>query len=310
MSQWPNFFVAGAPRCGTSTLHAWLSRMPGVFMSRIKEPNFFSGSVIGDGHPMVKPIRDEREYLRLFAGAGDAKVVGEATPFYLEDPAAPARISEKCPDAKVLVSLRDPVERLYSHYLMMRNNLTDMGSFEQEVERGLRLQDQPDLAVLHPEISLYSRQIERFQNQFGHRGFKVIILEEWSRNAPRMLESLAWFLGLPSALAGPPTAVQRRYSEVRAPVVRRLFGNRYLSRVTEALIPYGLRKYIRRTMLVRESLKPAMDPKIRAFLVDYYRDDVHRTQRLLGRPLPWPNFRDRVEPVTVGFPERVSRSYG
>jgi len=52
----------------------------------------------------------------------------------------------------------------------------------------------------------------------------VIILEEWSRNAARTLESLAWFLGLPSALSGPPMPAQRRYSEVRAPLVRHLFG--------------------------------------------------------------------------------------
>jgi len=310
MSNWPNFFVAGGPRCGTSTLHAWLSHMPGVFMSRIKEPNYFSGSVIGDRHPMVKPIRDEREYLRLFAGAGDAKVVGEATPFYLEDPAAPERIKQKSPDAKVLASLRDPVERLYSHYLMMRNNVSGMGSFREEIERGLRLQHKPDLAVLHPAIGLYSRQIERYQHAFGHRGFKVIILEEWSRNAPQTLNSLAWFLGLPPALDGPPTPVQRRYSEVRAPLVRRLFGNRRISRATEALIPFRLRKYIRGAMLVREAPKPMMDSESRDFLVDYYRDDVQRTQKLLGRPLPWPNFRTRAESRPVGFPAPAGTSYG
>src|SRR5262245_21444242 len=120
--QWPNFFIAGAPRCGTSSLHAYLQAIPGIFMSRIKEPNYFSRAVIGEQAPMVKPIRDERQYLRLFDGAGGAQVIGEATPFYLEDPAAPALISQAVPHAKVIVSLRDPVERLYSHYLMMRNN--------------------------------------------------------------------------------------------------------------------------------------------------------------------------------------------
>ncbi len=310
MSQWPNFFVAGAPRCGTSSLHAWLSHMPGVYMSRIKEPNFFSRSVIGDGHPMVKPIRRERDYLRLFSAAGDAKIVGEATPFYLEDPEAPARIRRKSPEAKVLVSLRDPVERLYSHYLMMRNNLSDMGSFREEIERGMRLQDQPDLAVLHLEIGMYSRQIERYQREFGHRGFKVIVLEEWLLDVPRMLERLAWFLGLTPALSGPPTPAQRRYSEVRAPVVRFLFGTRLLSRATEVLIPLRLRRYIRKTMLVREAPKPPMDAKTREFLTDYYRDDVEKTQRLLGRPLPWPNFRAQADSLRVGFPALPSRSYG
>ena len=51
------------------------------------------------------------------------QAIGEATPFYLQDPEAPARIKKRSPDARVLVSLRDPVERLHSHYLMMRNNL-------------------------------------------------------------------------------------------------------------------------------------------------------------------------------------------
>lgn len=120
MTQWPNFFVAGAPRCGTSTLHAWLPTLPGVFMARIKEPNHFSRRVIGDEFPMVKLIRRDRDYLRLFE------------------------------DARVLVTLRDPVGRLFSHYLMMRNNLPGMGSFMHEIERGLSLQGIRNVAYLDP----------------------------------------------------------------------------------------------------------------------------------------------------------------
>ncbi len=297
MSQWPNFFVAGAPRCGTSSLHAWLSSMPGVFMCRIKEPNFFSRSVIGDGHPMVAPIRDESDYLRLFAGAGNAQVIGEATPFYLGDPEAPARIRRKSPEARVLASVRDPVERLYSHYLMMRNNLTGMHGFMEEIVRGLALRGDRNLAVLDPTIGLYSRQIERYRREFGEERFRVIVLEEWSRDVPRTLQALGAFLGLNPVPTGTPTPAQRRYGEARGPVVRFLFGNRKLSRATEAVIPFRLRKYIRNAMLVKAVPKPPMDPRAREFLVNYYADDVARTERLLGRSLPWPNF--RVKPQAM-----------
>ena len=290
MSQWPNFFVAGAPRCGTSSLHAWLPSVPGVFMARIKEPNFFSRSVIGDRHPMVKPIWDEGDYLRLFSGAGDARIVGEATPFYLQDPEAPAQIRSRSPDAKVLVSLRDPVERLYSHYLMMRNNLPVMGTFMQEIERGLALQGERNIAILDPATGLYSRQIERYRQVFGAERFKAIILEEWSRNVPRTIRSISEFLELGPVVVGAPELPQRRYSEARGPVVRFLFGNRKISRATEALIPFRLRKYIRNTVMLKHPPKPSMDPQARRFLVSYYRDDVQRTQRVLGRSLPWPNF--------------------
>lgn len=292
MARWPNFFVAGAPRCGTSTLHSWLPAIPGVFMARIKEPNYFSRSVIGDGHPMVKPIRDRRAYLQLFTGAGSARAIGEATPFYLQDPEAPSRIRRRSPEAKALVSLRDPVERLYSHYLMMRNNLPTMGSFMQEIERGLELGGNRDLAFLDLATGLYSRQIARFRREFGRSNFRVIVLEEWSRDPAGTLREVSEFLGLAPFKGEEPGPAQRRFAEARGPFVRFLFGNRKLSRASEALLPYGFRKYVRNALLVREVARPEMDPGARRFLTDYYRDDVARTEWLLGRRLPWRNFHD------------------
>jgi hypothetical protein len=269
-------------------------------MSRIKEPNYFSRSLIGRRHPMVQPIRSDHEYLRLFRAANGAKIVGEATPFYLQDPEAAAQIHSKSPDARVLVSLRDPVERLYSHYLMMQNNLPSMNSFMEEIERGLEMGGARNVAYLDPRTGLYSQQLERYRREFGHRAFKVIILEEWTRNTPRALRSISDFLGLGPVLSAMPAPRQRRYAEARGPMVRFLFGNRRLSRAAEALIPYGLRKYVRKAVLVKETPKPPMDPRAREFLINYYRDDVARTERILGRLLPWPNFQMGEESRRVG----------
>lgn len=269
-----------------------MQQLPGVFMARIKEPNYFSRSVIGDRHPMVKPIRDERRYLELFEAAGDARVVGEATPFYLEDPLAPGLIARAIPGAKVVVSLRDPVERLYSHYLMMKNNLPSMGSFRDEIRRGLAQEGDPNAAILKPSTGLYSRQVERFRRQFGDAGFRVLVLEEWHRNIPLVIGQLLEFLGLDrDCETGPaPGPPQRRYGEARGPVVRFLFGNRSISRAAEALVPYRLRKLVRNAILVKRTPKPPMDPAAREFLVAYYADDVGRLARALGRAPPWSNF--------------------
>ena len=293
MPRWPNLFIAGAPRCGTSSLHSYLQGMPGIFMSRIKEPNYFSRTVIGDRHPMVKPIRNRERYLRLFDDAGDAKIIGEATPFYLEDPDAPGLIHDAVPEAKFIISLRDPVERLYSHFLMMRNNRPAMGTFMQKIQRGLAHQGDLDMAVLAPTTGLYSRQVARYLRVFGEESVYVLVLEEWARDVPRALAHILKFLGIDhdcGEFSDPP---QRRYAEARGPVVRFLFGNRAISRATEAMIPYRLRKLVRNAFLVKRAAKPKMDDEDRRFLVQYYREDVRRLELLLGRRLPWRNFRSR-----------------
>jgi hypothetical protein len=290
MPTWPNLFIAGAPRCGTSSLHAYLQAVPGIYMSRIKEPNFFSRAVIGDDHPMVRPVRDEQAYLMLFEAAGDAKIRGEASPNYLEDPEAPVLIERTAPGARVIASLRDPVERLHSHYLMMRNN-RPMGSFAEEIRRGLQLQNKRNLGVLAPETGLYAAHVERYRAVFGQR-FKVLIFEEWMANVPETMRDVLEFLGVEHDVGAFRESPQRQYAEARGPLVRYLFGNRAISRAAETLVPYRLRKLVRNAFLVKPAAKPQIDRESREFLVQYYRDDVRRLESLLGRRLPWRNFGD------------------
>ncbi len=288
MSNWPNLFIAGAPRSGTSSLDAYFQAIPGIFMSRIKEPNFFSRTVIADDHPMVSPIRDERQYLDLFATAGDAKYRGEASPNYLEDPEAPALIERLAPGSRVIASLRDPVERLFSQYLMTRN-VRPMDSFDAEVERGLSPGNDRSHSVMALETGRYSDHVERYRAVFGHR-FKVLIFEEWTADVPGTMQELLKFLGIEHDVSGFSEPPQRQHAEVRGPLARFLFGNLAIARAAEALIPYRLRKSIRNTLLVKPADKPEINPVTRDRLVRYYRDDVRRLEAMLGRELPWPNF--------------------
>jgi len=289
MHRWPNFFIAGAPKAGTSSLCAYLQAVPGIYMSKIKEPNYFSRVIVPDAHP-VRPVRDEREYLQLFAEAGDARIVGEASPTYLADPEAPRLIRNAVPHAKVLVSLRDPVERAYSHYLMMLNNGTARGTFLDEIKRGLALGGNRSLALLRADVGLYSAQVERFRSGFQDSQFKILVFEEFSVDVAGSLQQVLEFLGVepPSnALAGP---TYREYSVVRGPLVRYLFGNRTIARASELLISPSMRKAIRDRFLVKKAAKPPMPQDAREFLVQYYADDVQSLARLLGRNLPWRNF--------------------
>jgi hypothetical protein len=297
-SPWPNFFIVGAPKAGTSSLHAYLNDMPGVFMSRIKEPNYFSRVVVPLDHP-VRPIRDTDAYLQLFAGSEGHALVGEASPTYLADPEAPRLIREVSPESRILISLRDPVERAYSHYLMMRNNGFTERSFVDEIARGFELRDRLNIALLRPDVGLYRDQVARYFDTFGTAKVMVVIFEEFMADPAQALRSILAFAGIGHDIGNFRPRAYRQYAEVRGKFVRRLFGNRTIARLSESLVPSGARKWVRDRLLTRQAAKPSMDAEGRQVLTDFYRVDVRALSQLLGRPLPWRNFPE-VQAPTAG----------
>jgi len=124
----PDFLLAGAPKCGTSALHAALARHPKLFMSEPKEPKFFlsdgpppdSGGGPGDVLTWGEHVWRRDEYESLFEPAPDGTLCGEATVFYLYDLAAQRRIRALLPDVRLIAVLRDPVERAHSNWSHLR----------------------------------------------------------------------------------------------------------------------------------------------------------------------------------------------
>jgi hypothetical protein len=119
----PDFLIAGVPKAGTTALHAALSRHPGLYLSPIKEPKFF----LTDGPPPTRGgpgdaltyrehVWERDRYEALFDAAPPGAPRGEATPLYLYDPDAMRRIHRLIPDVKLIVVIRDPVERAHSNW--------------------------------------------------------------------------------------------------------------------------------------------------------------------------------------------------
>src|SRR4051794_27344157 len=126
----PDFFIAGAPKAGTTALHAALATHPGLFLSPVKEPKYYlTGGRPpdrhrqrgpGDAHSAREWIWRRDDYLALFEGAPSGSIRGESTPFYLYDRAAHARIAADVPGARVIVVVRDPVDRALSNWVHLR----------------------------------------------------------------------------------------------------------------------------------------------------------------------------------------------
>src|SRR3954453_3151672 len=124
----PDFLIAGVPKAGTTALHAALSPHPQLYLSRVKEPKFFlSGGRPpafggpGDVQTYQEHVWRQADYERLFAPAPAGALCGEATPFYLHDLDSHARIRRLVPDVRLILLLRDPVDRAHSNWTHLWN---------------------------------------------------------------------------------------------------------------------------------------------------------------------------------------------
>lgn len=197
-----NFFLIGAPKAGTTLIHARLSRHPEVFLSPLKEPNHFAtdidptrfsaafrANVPGDleGYLADRPLKprqigfvqDPEHYSALFEGAEKAqRVVGECSTSYLWSTEAAANVAATHPDARILVVLRNPVERLHSHWLMARKYGFTRLPLLEAVEQD-RAHPDPGWgrSELFVQAGLYADALGRWQQAFPAGKVKVLLNE-------------------------------------------------------------------------------------------------------------------------------------
>ena len=120
MTGFPHFFLVGAPKCATSSLHLALRRHAGVFMCSPKEPHFFCTDM-----PGLAEVASEEGYRALFDDAPPTARRGEASAFYLSSETAAEQIHRVVPDARIVLSIRHPVEAAHSLYHQLRDGFRE-----------------------------------------------------------------------------------------------------------------------------------------------------------------------------------------
>jgi hypothetical protein len=295
MKRWPEVFVVGAPKAGTTSIYTYLREIPGIHMSRVKEPHYFARRIVPTGG-RHRPIRDKTAYLKLFKGAAPSDLLGEASPTYLHDPEAPTLIHEASPHARILVTLRDPVDLIFSLYVLAVGRGVIRDSLTAALSR--RLNGEPvdwHRPHLRVEYGFYYEALCRYHAIFGASRVKVLIFEELAHDPAGTMRSVVRFLGLPEPNFDRELEIYNRSAVPRTRLARKLLANRKITRTAERLISPQLRRYLREYLLVRPITKPAMEHAARDTLVALYAEDVAKTARLLGRSLPWQHFADREQ---------------
>lgn len=198
----PNFFIIGAPRCGTTFLYSCLRQHPEIYMPHEKEPHFF-GSDLRKNRDRC--IIDETEYLALFKGAGQKKILGEASVFYLYSKKAPYEIYNFDKNSKIIVMLRHPVDLIYSLHSKTyltgdedQKDFKDALALEDSRKRG---QNQSKNLRLKEDV-LYRTYIKRIPDQlktyielFGHQNVLIILLNELHSDPGKQYKKVLYFLG-------------------------------------------------------------------------------------------------------------------
>jgi Sulfotransferase family len=284
----PDFFIAGAPKAGTTALHSALARHPELYLSPVKEPKFFltegpppTQGGPGDARTYREHVWRRADYEKLFAGAPAGPLRGESTPFYLYRADAQLRIRALIPDARLIVVLRDPVERAHSNWTHLWSaGLDPIDDFVRAcAEEERRIAAGWADFWHYQRLGLYGRQLEHLYSVFPREHVLVFRYRALLADPAVLLDQVCGFLGVRQGVltevprenvtAHPePTARHRVTSGVvraASAVTSRLPGHPWAGVIDrlERSLQAGARPRRPLTWAERRALLPAFEADIR-----------------------------------------------
>ncbi len=293
----PNFFVVGAPKCGTTALFEYLGTHPNIFLPKVKEPHFFATDL--GSYPAIKTAE---EYAALFADSTARHLrVGEASVYYLRSSVALANIRAFNPDARIIAMFRNPVDMVYSlHSQLLYVAEETVGDFEtawrlqERRSRGLDLppRSRGSFLLQYAEAGQFGTQTERLLSAFPREQVKLILYDDFAASPQAVYDEIVEFLEIPhdnrrdfprvndnkrarvawlgNFLRKPPPLLRTMYRSLK-----RTVGSGRLAAISAGLVA-------RNTVNER---RPPLPPAFRAELVETFREEVASLSRLLNRDL-------------------------
>ena len=306
----PDFLVIGAPKAGTTALHAALAQHPDVFVSDPKEPKYFLCDQApppawcgpGDKHSQQEWIWRADHYYRLFEPAREQQVRGESTPFYLWSRGAHRRIAEDLPEVKLVAVVRDPIDRAYSNWMHLWSDGLEpvpdfVTAFEREEER-IRAGWAPFWR--YRDLGRYGEQLEHLHRYVDKERILVVRYRDLVDEPRATVDRVSRFLGIREGLVGSiPRDNSRSFvppgwrPRLFGPVVRggARLGQFAPPQVWRRIHPLSIGLLSDRD----EADRPRLDAVRRQRLVDAYADDIGLLSELTGQ-----DFEDWLSPESRG----------
>ena len=325
----PNFFIVGAPKCGTTSLHEYLQHHPDVFMPYYKEPHFFGSDLDGS---RFRQFRNKPEkYLKLFHDVRGEKRIGESSPWYLASERAAQEIHDYDPQAKIIIMLRNPVDMMYSMWSQFRysgneqiEDFEEALAAESDRRAGKRIRRAAHcITGLHyRRMTRFAEQVQRFYDVFGEDQVMVIIFDDFRADTPAVYQAVLEFLGL-DICVNVDFGVRNPNKEVRLAWLQKLIISTGFSLMllkdrltylatTSRLMPYSYRTRAVEGVIsayTRYERRSPLLPATRQRLASEAADDIDALGKLLDRDLSfWYRPGDvRSQPAIASAPPSAAR---
>ncbi|GJL56739.1 MAG: hypothetical protein NPIRA02_38710 [Nitrospirales bacterium] len=308
----PNFLIIGAQRSGTTSLYHYLEQHPEIYMSPIKEPKFFvfdgetpqfhGSSGTDESKARYEAIRKKSitnfdDYSALFRAVSGQKAVGEASPHYLYCPRSAQRIKKHLPEVKLIVILRNPVDRAYSNFFL-KIQIAErqfLENFEQAVqdEKNRRVEDIWDGGKHYIRKGFYHSHLTRYYDIFDPKQIKVYLYEDLNNHLSHLMQDIFRFLNVNESFI-PDTST--RFTESAHYIAQNALENSLLVKkwpksLARTLLPNKVRSGIKQKLMSyfksknQDFIKPQLPTELRQQLIEVYREDITMLQQLIQRDL-------------------------
>jgi len=281
--KYPNLFIAGAAKCGTTSLYNYLKEHPQIFGPELKEPRFLAieyMNMSNKGMWMKMAIKDEKSYIKLYEMGDGLKYRMDGSPLYLSYPRVATKIKKISDDSKVIISIRNPVDRIISSYNMKWN----MGHVDTNFKDYFYKRKNRELS--NRGARYYYNGIKNMYDSLGRDRVHIMVFEEWTKNTLKALSDVHEFLGLEHI---PPSNSDKTYYSNKQLVKSRTIRHIQRGRIAKLIYPLLSRKMInygKRMLCTKNTYTSNIIPdELKAEILDHYMVDIEKTEDLTGLDL-------------------------
>ena len=298
----PNLFIVGHPRSGTSSLHSYLDQHPDIFMTVIKEPNYFAldfreASDRYHNKKLYFPFRTREQYLRLYRKWRDEKIAGEATATNLCSKVSAREIHGFNPEAKIIMLFREPVDFLYSYHSATQFALGEhLKDFEEALLAENRRRQGRDLSkrVINPswlfysEFIKYAEQVARFLDYFDREQIKIVIFDDFKTDTPGTYRDILSFLEVNTDFE-PSFDIVNPNKQIRWPLLKKhTLDSPYFRKTLRYFFSdesYAGMKNFYKNKIVKYKPRPELEENVRIKWMQHARPEVAKLSDTLKRDL-------------------------
>ena len=273
-----NTFIVGAPKTGTTSLYYYLNQHTNVCMSSIKEPNFFSAKEVNSLFYKSQIIDDINEYHKLFS-QNKKQIIGEASVSYLFFDEVPNRIYKYNPKAKIIILLRNPIERALSHYLMDFRLGFCSENFEDIIAQPEIF---PQYYQQYLELGNYFLQLKRYLNVFNENQLSIVFYDDLKSDSQKVMKHIFSFLEI--EFQDLDYSIQNSFLSPSNIFVSELYKFNSLRKIVKSLFPEPFLSLVKSIFFSNNS-KPTFSDSIIKQLNAYYKSDIVELEKLLNKDL-------------------------